>query len=74
MESIDLYINENCRVLREIDRDPVYFRVINKFINKGNLAQIVYNIKYIPACRRSGWYPQPNTKRRVGIREASNIR
>ena len=28
----------------------------------------------MPACKRSGWYPQPKMSKRVGISEASNIK
>lgn len=51
----------------------VYFKMMNSLISKGKEAEIVYSIKYIPACKRSGWYPHPRIRARVGIREASNI-
>jgi len=38
----------------------------------GRDAVIVYIIKYILACRRSGWYPHVIMITMVGIREASN--
>lgn len=40
--------------------------------SKGREATVVYIIRYIPACRRSGWYPQSRISTRVGISEASN--
>ena len=33
---------------------------------------MVYIIRYMPACSRSGWYPQTRIRRSVGIKEASN--
>lgn len=45
---------------------------INISLNiSGRLAVTVYKIKYILACKRSGWYPQPRINKVVGIREAS---
>jgi len=41
-------------------------------INIGSEAVIVYIIKYILACSRSGWYPQVIIIIIVGIRDASN--
>jgi hypothetical protein len=41
-------------------------------INIGRDAVIVYNIKYILAWSRSGWYPQVIIITIVGMREASN--
>lgn len=40
---------------------------------RGNLAVMVYNIKYILAWRRSGWYPHFIIIKSVGIKDASNI-
>lgn len=45
---------------------------MQKIINIGSDAVIVYSIKYILACIRSGWYPQVIIIKRVGISEASN--
>lgn len=52
--------------------DFEYDFTIIKVINIGKEAVIVYNIKYIPACNRSGWYPQNKIMMSVGISEASN--
>lgn len=41
-------------------------------INMGRDAVIVYNIKYILACNRSGWYPHVIIMIIVGMRDASN--
>jgi hypothetical protein len=41
-------------------------------INIGSEAVIVYIIRYILACSRSGWYPQVIMIIIVGIRDASN--
>ena len=41
-------------------------------ISIGKEAVIVYNIRYMPACKRSGWYPQNKIIIKVGISEASN--
>lgn len=41
-------------------------------MNIGKDAVIVYNIKYILACRRSGWYPHVIMITIVGIKDASN--
>jgi len=41
-------------------------------MNIGNDAVIVYNIKYILACSRSGWYPHVIMITIVGISDASN--
>jgi len=38
----------------------------------GKEAKMVYIIRYIPACNRSGWYPHNKMMSRVGIKEASN--
>jgi len=38
---------------------------------RGREAVIVYIIMYIPACVRSGWYPHPRMRIRVGIRDIS---
>jgi len=43
----------------------------DKISNIGKEAQIVYIIIYIPACIRSGWYPQNKIIKRVGTRVAS---
>lgn len=40
--------------------------------NKGSDAVIVYNIRYIPANKRSGWYPQLIIRSKVGINLVSN--
>jgi hypothetical protein len=40
-------------------------------MRSGRDAVMVYNIIYIPACRRSGWYPQVRMRNRVGIRAVS---
>jgi len=45
---------------------------MQKIINIGKDAVIVYNIKYILACIRSGWYPHAIIIINVGINEASN--
>lgn len=42
-------------------------------IKRGNEAVIVYNIKYIPAWSRSGWFPDFVISNNVGIRIISNI-
>lgn len=59
-------------VIKDIDKCKFFWYIHNILIKSGKEAVIVYNIKYIPAWSRSGWYPHPNTKRRVGIREDSN--
>jgi len=41
-------------------------------INIGKEAVIVYIIKYILACKRSGWYPHVIIITIVGINDASN--
>lgn len=46
--------------------------IIISLRSNGSDAVIVYIIMYIPACIRSGWYPQPRIKNRVGINETSN--
>lgn len=46
--------------------------MLQKIKNIGSEAVIVYIIKYILACKRSGWYPQFIIIIIVGIREASN--
>lgn len=50
--------------------DDIYIE--QNMINIGKDAEIVYIIKYILACSRSGWYPQVIIITIVGIREASN--
>jgi len=40
-------------------------------INKGKEASTVYNIIYIPACKRSGCLPNPRITQYVGIKAAS---
>ena len=47
------------------------FHINERDKSKGREAVTVYIIKYIPACRRSGWYPHPKISKRVGIKEAS---
>lgn len=73
-----IYIRGPCinwieKILRDIEELPLVHEIAISLIRRGSLAQIVYNIKYSPAWRRSGWYPQPKTRRRVGIKDASNI-
>lgn len=41
--------------LYSIDRCPVLFIHIKRLRSKGREARMVYIIKYMPACRRSGW-------------------
>lgn len=53
-----------------IDPDEVHRIMI--IISIGNDAVTVYNMRYILAWRRSGWYPQYVIIRTVGISEASN--
>lgn len=38
---------------------------------RGSDAVTVYSIRYILACMRSGWYPQPIIRSMVGIKDAS---
>jgi len=45
--------------------------VIETSRRSGREAVIVYSIIYIPAWVRSGWYPQPRIRIRVGISDAS---
>lgn len=47
-------------------------KIIQKIANIGREAVIVYSIRYILACTRSGWYPQVIIIIIVGIRDASN--
>lgn len=42
-------------------------------IKSGSDAMIVYNSKYIPACSRSGWFPDFVIRSKVGIKIISNI-
>lgn len=42
-------------------------------IKRGKEAVMVYKIRYIPACNRSGWFPDLVIKRSVGTRITSNI-
>lgn len=57
--------------MEEHEIDLLAKRRINK---RGSEALTVYNIIYIPACSRSGWYPQPKININVGINDASNIK
>ena len=41
--------------------------------SSGREAATVYNIRYKPACRRSGWLPHPRIINKVGTKDASNI-
>jgi hypothetical protein len=45
---------------------------MQNIINIGKEAVTVYNIKYMLACMRSGWYPHSIINNMVGIKEASN--
>ena len=56
-----------------MEDEPVFHEISINLIRSGRLAQIVYNIKYRPAWRRSGWYPHPIISKSVGIKEDSNI-
>jgi hypothetical protein len=46
--------------------------IIENIINMGRDAVTVYNIRYILAWTRSGWYPHNIIMSIVGTREASN--
>jgi len=65
---ISVGVNINIENIRDIELCCIYINIINI----GRDAVIVYIIKYIPACIRSGWYPQYKIINSVGIREASN--
>lgn len=59
-------------IVDSIERCPLLFRETISARSRGREAVIVYSIRYRPACSRSGWYPQPIIRSRVGINEASN--
>jgi len=65
-------IHDGTVVGMSINDEDVEFHIYINIINIGNDAVMVYIIKYIPACIRSGWYPQYMMIRSVGMREASN--
>ena len=56
-----------------VKRCPFIFIIRRRENNSGREVKIIYIIRYVPAWRRSGWYPQPKMRIKVGIREASNI-
>lgn len=45
----------------------------NNIYIKGKDAHIVYSIKYIVACKRSGWLPHFKISIMVGNKESSNV-
>jgi len=54
-----------------IDDELDVIKIEQKIISIGREAVIVYIIKYILACNRSGWYPQDIIINIVGTRDAS---
>lgn len=64
----------SCIILAEIENeeDPLLWKRSTTERRSGREAVTVYNIKYIPACNRSGWYPHPRIRSSVGINDASN--
>jgi len=54
-----------------IDDELDVIKIEQKIISIGREAVIVYIIKYILACNRSGWYPQDMIINIVGTRDAS---
>lgn len=56
---------------RAILKCPEFEKIFIKDRRSGREAVTVYKIKYILAWSRSGWYPHPRIRSRVGIREAS---
>lgn len=63
-------------ILKQVEYEnrilELYF-IIKILNNKGKDAITVYIIKYIPACKRSGWLPYLVIINKVGIRIISNI-
>lgn len=56
-----LGLNGNIQFGRIIDRCPEALKIKVKDKRRGKEAVTVYIMRYIPACIRSGWYPQPRT-------------
>lgn len=69
--SLVLVLNGNIQLEMIIERCPDALKIRVRESRRGREAVTVYIMRYIPACIRSGWYPQPRIRRRVGIREAS---
>lgn len=70
-----LIVNEDGKEISDamdINLWPEFKIIEQNIINIGRDAVIVYIIKYIFACNRSGWYPHIIIITIVGIKDASN--
>jgi hypothetical protein len=72
-------ISQKNQLFNIVGRARLLVNILEEFIeidtiitSIGKEAKIVYIIKYIPACKRSGWYPHNRMMSKVGIKEASN--
>jgi hypothetical protein len=67
-------INEGSIISVHVAKDALLdvLKIKQKIMNIGSEAVIVYIIKYILACSRSGWYPHVIIISMVGMRDASN--
>lgn len=54
-----------------MDKLFVFEKITKSLKRRGRDAVTVYIIRYILACRRSGWYPHARMRNKVGIKEAS---
>lgn len=69
---LDINIGRDSSLFKNIDVELDIEKIEQKIMNIGRDAVIVYIIRYILACNRSGWYPHDIIINIVGTRDASN--